>query len=40
MYVSYFYLILKYGIDGPMMVLNDRNMYIFLNEKVFVFDGQ
>jgi hypothetical protein len=27
-----FYLLLKYSVDGPMVVINDRNLKLFLNE--------
>ena len=27
-----FYLTEKYSVEGPMMVINDRNMQLFLNE--------
>ena len=31
-----FYLILQYCIDGPMMVINCRNMMLFLNKGICV----
>ena len=32
MYIA-FYLILKYCLDGQMMVVNDRNMQLFLSNR-------